>query len=160
FKAGNSIDIYADINLGSGDLIFNAGVISCGSVSCAGVGSKNFLLDESISLNTLGNISIKAADNEFITGSIGNSIVSESVVIKAGNDITLTSTSSITAGLNSDTASHTIHLSAGDSTLFSSGEIAERSVPLTGNLDISGRLTTEGGSIYLTANGGVDTSTT
>ncbi len=158
--AGNSIDINAEINLGDGDLIFNAGVNSCGEVDCTGSGPKNLTLNDEGSLSTTGNIFINAADDVLIVGAVGNTRAPESVVIKAGNDITLTSTSSITAGLNSDTASHTIHLSAGDSTLFSSGEIAERSVPLTGNLDISGRLTTEGGSIYLTANGGVDTSTT
>src|SRR5690606_20666861 len=100
------------------------------------------------------------ADNTLIKGIIGSSRAPESVVIAAGNDVTLELGSSITAGLNSDTASHTIHLSAGDGTLYSSGEIAERSVPLTGNLDISGRLTTECCSIYLTVNCCVDTSTT
>lgn len=159
---GGSIDVNAEIDLGSGDLIFSAGVSSCGEVvDCTGSGPKNFTLNDEGGLSTNGSIFINAADNVFLEGKIGESRAPESVVVKAGNDITLTLDSFIIAGLNPDTTSHTIHLSAGDSSLASSGNFAESTVEqLTGNLEISGRLTTEGGSIYLTANGGVDTSTT
>src|SRR5690606_35475420 len=59
--AGNSIDINAEINLGDGDLIFNAGVRSCGDIAaCTGLGPKNFTLNEDGILNTTGNILINA----------------------------------------------------------------------------------------------------
>lgn len=160
FQAGNTIRVDANINLRAGDINFVSGINGCGEVDCASSTGRNFSLIASRSLNTTGNISIKAADNITISGVIGNNFTN-SVSIQAGNNIVVDSSSSLTADLNSGGAP-TILLAAGDVSL-SGGETPELVAPyigsgasVIGNLSINGSLTTNGGDIFLSATG--DTS--
>ena len=159
FQAGNTIRVDANINLRAGDINFVSGINGCGEVDCASSTGRNFSLISSRSLNTTGNISIKAADNITISGVIGNNFTN-SVSIQAGNNIVVDSSSSVTADLNSGGAP-TILLAAGDVSL-SGGENPELVAPyigsgasVIGNLSINGSLTTNSGDIFLSATGDV-----
>src|SRR5690606_7278803 len=85
---------------------------------------------------------------------------------QAGNNLTLESGSSIAAGNNSAENSHTIYLSAGDTSLTTGADfqLAPPHItldkPLTGNLLIEGQLTTAGGDISLSATGNSSRATT
>src|SRR5690606_34843087 len=153
-EAGNSINISAAISLGQGDVVLKAGVESCLPSTCGSSIQRNVLLTQTSSLETSGNIIISAADNIQLNGSLGAGN-SNSIILNAGNNITVGEVASISAGKNEADNSPTIFLSAGSSLEF----FAPRTVDPTGNIELLGTLTTDGGRVELSATGLVDNTT-
>jgi len=137
-QAGDSLTVNASVDLRGGDINLTSGSAGCvAGATCVASGEKSLIINGT--LDTTGAITLMSADDITIQQDIGNTRQASSVTMRAGDNISIETSDSITTN-------GSVSLIASDATLASSTITVAANGAVTGDINIRGQITTNNGA--------------